>query len=120
MSAEDYSTAQHVIVSSDGNDTTGLDDFLNAAGIARAVIAGVSRYSAVSRTRVAGGARDCDGARDCGVPPLDFPVESISMLYRRVDHADERSIWFRRLFVDVVSSALEASTCQTRALAQAA
>lgn len=66
LSAEDYSTAQHVIVSSDGNDTTGLDDFLNAAGIARAVIAGVSRYSAVSRTRVAGGARDCDGARDCG------------------------------------------------------
>ncbi|HDR9760825.1 TPA: LysR family transcriptional regulator [Burkholderia cepacia ATCC 25416] len=131
LSIEDYSTAQHVIVSSEGNDTTGLDGFLNASGITRAVIAGVSRYSAVAPVlqavpaiatvpeTVAHCMARLYGLKVCA-PPLDFPVEPISTLYRRVDHADERSIWFRRLFVNVVSRALEASSCQTRILAQAA
>jgi hypothetical protein len=34
------------------------------------------------------------------------------MLYRRIDRADGRSVWFRRLFIDVASAALEASGCR--------
>jgi hypothetical protein len=33
------------------------------------------------------------------------------MLYRRVDQADSRAVWLRRLFVDVVTEALKASGC---------
>lgn len=114
---KDYSAAQHVIVSSEGNDSTALDDFLNGAGIKRAVIAGVSRYSAVAPVLRAVSAiatvpetvaycmAQLYGLAVCA-PPLDLPVEPISMLYRRIDHADERARWFRRLFMEVVENAL--------------
>jgi hypothetical protein len=41
------------------------------------------------------------------------------MLYRRVDRADGRSVWFRRLFIEVAAAALEASGCRM-GIAQAA
>lgn len=131
LSIEDYSNAQHVIVSSEGNDTTGLDGFLNAAGITRAVIAGVSRYSAVPPVLQAVPAiatvpetvAHCMArlyGLDVCAPPLDLPAEPISLLYRRIDHADGRSAWFRQLFADVVANALAASGCQVKALSQVA
>ncbi|MCA3194087.1 MAG: LysR family transcriptional regulator [Burkholderia sp.] len=125
LSVEDYSAAQHVIVSSGGSDTTALDDFLNATGVKRNVIAGVSRYSAVAPVlqavpavatvpeTVAHCMARLYGLQVC-VPPLDFPVEPISMLYRKTDFADGRAIWFRRLFTDVATTALHASRCQAQ------
>lgn len=44
--------------------------------------------------------------------PIDLPAEPVSMLYRRVDHADSRASWFRALFVEVAGAALEASGCK--------
>ena len=44
-------------------------------------------------------------------PPIALPADPVTMLYRRVDRADGRSVWFRRLFVDVVEGALKASCC---------
>lgn len=34
-------------------------------------------------------------------PPLSLPADPVTMLYRRVDQADGRARWFRRLFLDV-------------------
>ena len=44
-------------------------------------------------------------------PPIELPADPVRMLYRRVDRADGRSVWFRRLFVDIVEGALKASGC---------
>ncbi len=52
--------------------------------------------------------------------PFDIPADPVSMLYRRVDQADGRAVWFRRLFIEVASAALEASGCTTTIAKKAA
>jgi hypothetical protein len=42
------------------------------------------------------------------------------MLYRRVDRADGRAAWFRRLFIEVAGESLKASGCQVEICAIAA
>ncbi|HWT58442.1 MAG TPA: LysR family transcriptional regulator, partial [Rhizobium sp.] len=44
--------------------------------------------------------------------PLSLPADPVTMLYRRVDQADGRARWFRRLFLDVAGEALVASGCR--------
>lgn len=131
LSISDYSQAQHVIVSSEGSVTTGIDAMLATFGLHRDIIASVSRYAAVGPVlqavpsiatvpeTVARCMARLYGLQVCA-PPLTLPVEPISMLYRRVDHADERQAWFRRLFIEVAMAALVDSGCRINTFAQGA
>jgi hypothetical protein len=51
--------------------------------------------------------------------PFDLPADPVTMLYRRVDQADGRAVWLRKLFIEVASAALEASGC-TMSISKAA
>ena len=44
-------------------------------------------------------------------PPVELEASPVSMLYRRVDRADGRAQWFRRVFIEVAREALAASGC---------
>ena len=44
-------------------------------------------------------------------PPVELEASPVSMLYRRVDRADGRAQWFRRVFVEVAREALKTSGC---------
>ncbi|GAA4499629.1 LysR family transcriptional regulator [Gluconacetobacter tumulicola] len=123
LSLADYSQAQHVVVSSEGNVTTGIDALLDNLGLRREIVASVSRFAAVAPVlqavpavatvpeTVARCMARLYGLQVCA-PPLKLPVEPISMLYRRVDHADRRLAWFRHFFIEVAAGALTASGCQ--------
>lgn len=129
LSLAEYSQAQHVIVSSEGTVTTGIDAMLGTFGLQRDIIASVSRYAAVGPVlqavpsiatvpeTVARCMARLYGLQVCE-PPLPLPVEPISMLYRRVDHADERQAWFRHLFIEVAKDALVDSGCRINTVVQ--
>lgn len=123
LSLESYSRAQHVIVSSEGTITNAIDGLLDNIGLRRDVVASVSRYAAVAPVlqAVPAIATVPETVARCMArlynlqictPPLKLPVEPISMLYRRVDQADGRLAWFRKLFIEVAANALRTSGCQ--------
>ncbi|MBF7957636.1 LysR family transcriptional regulator [Rahnella victoriana] len=122
LSMEQYGNRQHVIVSSVGNDVREVDAFLQLAGVSREIVASVSRYSAVGPVlqaipaiatvpeTVAHCMARLYGLSVCDTPP-DFPVEPISLLYRKVDEVKGSAVWFRQLFSDVALQALKDSGC---------
>jgi DNA-binding transcriptional LysR family regulator len=123
LAIKDFVSAPHIEVSSEGSTTTGVDAVLDRVGLARRVVATVPRYSAVPPALRAmpviavvpeslGRCMAQLHGLEVSIPPLELPMAPISMLYRRVDKADERSAWFRRLFVEVAAAALEASGCR--------
>jgi DNA-binding transcriptional LysR family regulator len=98
-----------------------LDAVLAKAGQRRQVVATVPRVSALPpalRAMPAIATIPESFARciaqwhglEISEPPIALPADPVTMLYRRVDRADGRSVWFRRLFVDV-EGALKASCC---------
>jgi DNA-binding transcriptional LysR family regulator len=116
LTMEDYAMAQHVIVSSDGNDATELEDALSAAGIRRDIVSGVSRHAAIAALlqsvpaiatvpEITAYSLAPLYRLAVSAPPLALPMEPISMLYRRSDQMDGRSIWFRDLIKDVILGA---------------
>ena len=123
LSLADYASAQHVIVSSEGNDATHLDSVLSAAGVKRNIVAGVSRHASVAPLLLAVPAiatvpeitayymAPHYGLEVCAAP-LELPLEPISMLSRRTDQMDGRSIWLRSMVKEVISTAL--NTCRLR------
>ena len=122
LTLEDFVDAAHVTVSFEGNTATNLDIVLAKAGLRRQVVATVPRFSALPpalRAMPAIATIPESIARciaqlhglEISEPPIELPADPVTMLYRRVDRADGRSVWFRRLFVDVVEGALKASGC---------
>jgi DNA-binding transcriptional LysR family regulator len=116
LTMNDYAMGQHVIVSSDGNDTTGLDDVLGNAGIRRNIVAGVSRHAAIAALlqsvpaiatvpEITAYAMAPLYGLAVSAAPLALPTEPISMLYRRTDQMDGRSIWFRNIIKEVILGA---------------
>ncbi|NLS02714.1 LysR family transcriptional regulator [Rhizobium sp. P32RR-XVIII] len=124
LSLEDFTRADHVAVSFEGNNSsTNVDIALARLGHSRQVVATVPRFSALPMALQAMPAIATipESIGRCmaklhglvvSVPPVPLPTEPVTILYRRVDRADERSIWFRRLFVEVAGAALEASGCK--------
>lgn len=122
LSLKDFADVAHVTVSFEGNVSTGIDMALNRTGQSREVVATVPRFSALPMVLKAMPAiatvpesigrcmAQLHGLTLCE-PPLSLPADPVTMLYRRVDQADGRSRWFRRLFIDVANEALEASGC---------
>ncbi|MBO9198602.1 LysR family transcriptional regulator [Rhizobium sp. 16-449-1b] len=118
-----YANSPHVVVSSEGSATNGIDSLIEkASGTQRQTVAGVSRYAAIAPALQAIPAiatipetiaRCMERLYGLQVftPPIPLTVEPISMLYRRLDHADERQAWFRQLFSDVVAETLATSGC---------
>ena len=122
LTLEDFVDAAHVTVSFEGNTATNLDIVLAKAGLRRQVVATVPRFSALPpalRAMPAIATIPESIARciaqlhglEISEPPIELPADPVTMLYRRVDGADGRSVWFRRLFVDIVEGALKASGC---------
>ena len=122
LTLEDFVEAAHLTVSFEGNTATNLDIVLAKAGLRRQVVATVPRFSALPpalRAMPAIATIPESIARciaqlhglEISEPPIALPADPVTMLYRRVDRADGRSVWFRRLFVDVVEGALKASCC---------
>ncbi|WP_114217253.1 LysR family transcriptional regulator [Ochrobactrum sp. 3-3] len=121
----DYANAAHVVVSSDGDATRDIEMLIKNAGMRRDIVAGVSRYAAIGPVlqaipaiatvpeTVARCMERIYGLR-VFTPPLPLSVEPISILYRRVDHADSRQVWFRQLFGEVVASTLATTGCKLR------
>jgi LysR family transcriptional activator of mexEF-oprN operon len=109
LKLEDFVRTPHVTVSFEGNSANNLDvarfSALPTALRAMPAIATIPESIARCMAQLHGLA--------ISVPPLDLPLEPVTMLYRRVDRADGRSVWFRRLFVEVVVAALEATGCTT-------
>ncbi|MBY3194475.1 LysR family transcriptional regulator [Rhizobium laguerreae] len=123
LSLEDFANAAHLTVSFEGNAATSIDIALGRTGHVRQVVATVPRFSALPTALRAMPAiatvpesigrcmAQLHGLTICA-PPLALPADPVTMLYRRVDQADGRARWFRRLFLDVASQALEASGCR--------
>ncbi|WP_105436691.1 LysR family transcriptional regulator [Neorhizobium sp. T25_13] len=118
-----YADAPHVAVSFEGNSSTSIDVALAGHGKTRNVVATVPRFSALPTALRAmpaiatipeSIARWMAQLHNLAIdlPPINLPAEPVSMLYRRVDHADSRASWFRALFVEVAGAALEASGCK--------
>ncbi|MVV48435.1 LysR family transcriptional regulator [Pseudomonas sp. PB120] len=123
LSINDYAKAQHVIVSSEGDGATNLDSVLSAAGVRRDIVAGVSRHASIAPLllSVPAIATVPEITAYCLAPlyglqvtasPLELPLEQISMLYRRTDQMDGRSIWFRNIVKDVISTTLASRAMQ--------
>jgi LysR family transcriptional activator of mexEF-oprN operon len=130
LGLKDFVDAAHVTVSFEGNTSTGIDVALSRSGHTRRVVATVPRFSALPpalRAMPAIATIPESIARcmaqlhglEISDPPFHLPAEPVTMLYRRVDRADGRSVWFRRLFIEVAAAALEASGCRM-GIAQAA
>ena len=122
LSLDDFANVAHVTVSFEGNAATGIDIALGSTGRSRRVVATVPRFSALPTALRAMPAiavvpesigrcmTQLHGLTICE-PPLSLPADPVTMLYRRVDQADGRARWFRRLFIEVANEALEASGC---------
>ncbi|EJB03584.1 transcriptional regulator [Rhizobium leguminosarum bv. trifolii WSM597] len=123
LSLEDFANVAHVTVSFEGNASTSIDTALSRTGHVRRVVATVPRFSALPTALRAMPAisvvpesigrcmAQLHGLTICA-PPLSLPADPVTMLYRRVDQADGRARWFRRLFLDVADEALVASGCR--------
>lgn len=122
LTLKHFASAPHVTVSIEGTISTNVDAALARLGYRRQVVATAPRFSALPMTLQAipaiatipeSIARCMAQLHDLTVsaPPLELPADPVTMLYRRVDQADSRAVWLRRLFVEVVTDALEASGC---------
>ncbi|SFA79711.1 DNA-binding transcriptional regulator, LysR family [Rhizobium sp. NFR07] len=123
MTLDDFVRLPHVAVSAAGTTEREIDGALRQLGRSRSVIATVQRFSGLP---AALSAMPCMAIIPESIarlmadlhkltvvdPPLPLPSDAVSMLYRRVDEADGRSIWFRRLFAQVAEEVLAASGCR--------
>jgi DNA-binding transcriptional LysR family regulator len=123
LTLDDFVATPHITVSVEGGLSTRIDLSLARLGRRRQVVASVPRFSALPTALHAmpaiatipeSSARCLAQLHDLAIsePPLDLPAEPVTMLYRRVDRADGRAVWLRRLFVEVVNDALCAAGCE--------
>jgi LysR family transcriptional regulator, mexEF-oprN operon transcriptional activator len=123
LTLDDFVRLPHVAVSAAGTTERDIDAALSKLGRSRNVIATVQRFSGLPAALSAmpsiavipeSIARLMADLHELAVidPPLSLPSDAVSMLYRRIDEADGRSIWFRRLFTEVVEEVLSASGCR--------
>jgi LysR family transcriptional regulator, mexEF-oprN operon transcriptional activator len=132
LTLDDFTREAHVAVSFEGNSSGDIDAVLGRTGRTRSIIASVPRYSAlptalnampVIATIPESIARCMAKLHGLAIspPPIDLPSAPVSMLYRRIDRADQRARWFRDLFIEVAAKALEETGCHcTMGLAKAA
>lgn len=122
LSLEDFSREAHIAVSFEGDMSGDVDAALKKVGRSRSVVATVPRYSALptALSAMPAIATIPESIARCmatlhglaiSAPPVALEAAPVSLLYRRVDRADGRAQWFRRVFVEVAAEALEASGC---------
>lgn len=122
LSVKQFVSAPHVAVSLEGSTSTSIDTALARLGHRRQVVATAPRFSALPMTLQAipaiatvpeSVARCMAQLHDLvtSALPFELAAEPVTLLYRRIDQADSRAVWLRRLFVEVVTEALEASGC---------
>ena len=122
LGLKDFASADHITVSLEGNTPSNVDLALARVGYRRQVVATAPRYSALPMALRAmpavatipeSIARCMAQLHNLAISelPLELEADPVTMLYRRVDQADSRAVWFRRLFVEVVAEALRESGC---------
>ena len=123
LALDDFVRLPHVAVTAAGTTEKEIDDALAALGRPRNVIATVQRFSglpaalsampslAIIPESIARLMADLHGLT-VTAPPISLPGDHVSMLYRRVDEADGRSAWFRKLFTQVVGEVLPQTSCR--------
>lgn len=122
LSLDDFSREAHIAVSFEGDMSGDVDAALKRVGRSRSVVATVPRYSALPTALSAmpaiatipeSIARCMASLHGLAISPSPVALEAapVSLLYRRVDRADGRSQWFRRVFVEVAAEALRTSGC---------
>lgn len=122
LSLEDFTREAHIAVSFEGDMMGDVDAALKKVGRSRSVVATVPRFSALptALSAMPAIATIPESIARCmatlhglaiSAPPVALEAAPVSLLYRRVDRADGRAQWFRRVFVEVAAEALQASGC---------
>lgn len=126
LTLDDFVRLPHVAVTAAGTNERNIDDALGRLGRSRSVVATVQRFSglpaalnampalAVIPESIARAIALLHGL-NLTPPPVGLPSDKVSMLYRRVDQADGRSVWFRALFVEVIGEVLADTGCAWKA-----
>ncbi|MET0439055.1 MAG: LysR family transcriptional regulator [Devosia sp.] len=123
MGLDDFVALPHLAVSIVGSTENAIDRALSQTGRTRNVVATVQRFSglptALSTMPSIATVPETIGrcmARLHNLtvvnPPLPLPRDPVSLLYRRVDQADGRSMWFRQLLTQVAERVLLDAGCQ--------
>lgn len=123
MTLDDFAGLPHLAVSIVGTTEGDIDHALSRAGRRRSVVATVQRFSGLPAALSAMPsiatipetiARSMAKLHGLEVidPPLALPHDCVSMLYRRVDDADGRSMWFRQLVAQVAARVLLDAGCK--------
>lgn len=124
LTLKDFVQAIHIEVSFEAEGQSGVDAALSREGLSRRVMATVPRYSALPTALSAMPAiatipetiaRCMAQLHNLTVaePPLALPADPVTMLYRRIDRADGRALWLRRLFIEVAGVVLQQSGCRS-------
>lgn len=122
LSLEDFTREAHIAVSFEGDMAGDVDAALEKLGRTRSVVATVPRFSALptALSAMPAIATIPESIARCmaslhglaiSTPPVELQASPVSLLYRRVDRADGRAQWFRRVFVEVAREALKTSGC---------
>ena len=124
LGLSDFVANPHITISYESSDAaTALDIALARIGQKRTIAASVPRFSALPTAlkampaiatipeAIARCMAQLHGLSISEVP-FELPADPVTMLYRRIDQADGRAVWFRRLFIEVADAALEASGCK--------
>lgn len=123
MSLQQFVELPHLSVSIVGSTENAIDHALGQCGRSRNVIATVQRFSGLptalsampSIATIPETIARCMAALhglEVVEPPLALPSDPVSMLYRRVDHADSRAMWFRQLVAQVAERVLLDAGCR--------
>lgn len=123
LGLKDFVAAAHIAVAFESNMASNLDIALDRLGHRRRIVATVPRFSALplALSAMPAIATVPESLARCmaqlhglavSQPPFDLATDPVTMLYRRVDQADSRALWFRRLFVEVATEALRACGCR--------
>lgn len=123
MTLDTFADLPHLAVSIVGATESSIDQALSRSGRQRNVVATVQRFSGLptalsampSIATIPETIARCMAklhGLDVVDPPLTLPSDPVSMLYRRVDHADGRSMWFRQLVAQVAERVLLDAGCR--------
>jgi DNA-binding transcriptional LysR family regulator len=130
MTLDDYARLPHLAVTIAGTTEAEIDRALGKIGRKRDVVATVQRFSGLAASLGAMPSiatipesigRSIANLHGLTVvdPPLRLPADAVSMLYRRVEQADPRAIWFRQMVAEVATRVLKDAGCRCE-VAQAA
>lgn len=123
LALDDFTALPHLAVSIVGSTEGTIDHVLGQCGRKRNIVATVQRFSGLPAAlgampsiatipeTIARCMAQLHGLEVVDTP-IALPSDPVSMLYRRVDHVDGRSMWFRQLVAQVAERVLLDAGCR--------